>query len=337
MERNLENSRRISMRWFFWTLLVFLLAVLLFQAGFFIYYRYFFSRAEKEFNVPGLNEDFVPQGLESCGGGHYLISGYIADTGESRIYYVTRGGKTREIRVCRDDGSKLQSHSGGICVNGPFTYMAGGNGNCYVLSSADLFDGTSNTANVLGVIKTRNAASFCCLRGDNLLVGEYEYGDRFQTPVSHHLKTPAGDENRGLIFSYPLNGNMQFGVDTLCNAAYSVPSRIQGMCFTNDGRMVLSASCFRTSSQLLLYNTFSVLQGQRGIYWVGEHPIPLYYMDSTACENAVPLPPFAEQPAFENGRLLIVFESASSRFHFGKLVGGQYVYSLRLPAVDDGY
>lgn len=325
-----KNSKWLSVRWFFWTLLVLLIAVLLFQIGFLLYYRVFYSRADREFSVPGLNENFVPQGMNPCGGGHYLISGYIAGTGESRIYYITRGEKTREIRVRRNDGRELRSHSGGICVNGPFTYLAGGNGNCYVLSSANLFDGTSHSAKVLGTIKTGNAASFCCLRGDNLLVGEYEYGKRFQTPVSHHIKTPAGDENRGLIWSYSLNGNCKFGVDPLCNAVYSIPSRIQGMCFTDDGRIVLSASCFRTSSQLLLYNTYSVLQGQKGIYWVGNHPVPLYYMDSMACQDAVPLPPFSEQPALESGKLLIIFESASNRFRFGRLVGGQYVYGLRL-------
>lgn len=331
MIKNLDNSKHFSLRWFMWTLLALLASVIVFQIGFVIYYREFYGRAKQEFAVPGLNENFVPQGLESCGGGHYLISGYIAGKGESRIYSVTRNGSVREIRVCRKDGKRLISHSGGICTNGPFTYLAGGNGNCYVLSSADLFDKTSENADILGTIHTRNSASFCCLQGDNLLIGEYEYGKRFQTPVSHHLRTPSGDQNRGLILSYPLNGNQIFGVDPICDAAYSIPSRVQGMCFTNDGRIVLSASSFHGNSQLLLFGGGDVLKRRQGIYWIGGYPVPLYYLDSESCEKAIPLPPYSEETVFENNRLFILFESASSRFRFGRLVGGQYVYSLSLP------
>jgi len=324
-----ERPKR-NRRWLLWTAAGLCAALLIFRLGFGIYYREFYSLSAREFTIPGLNENFVPQGLEACGDGNYLVSGYISTTGAARLYYVSRGGSVRMIRVRREGGGTLKSHSGGICTNGPFTYLAGGNGNCYVLSSADLFDPTSHSADVRGVLRTDNAASFCYLADGHLLVGEYEYG-RFRTAASHHITTPAGDRNTAVILAYPLDGDQPFGVVSTPDGAYSIPPRAQGMCFTDDGRLVLSASSFRNSSQLFLYDFAAVQKSRQGIFWTGGTPVPLYHLDSGVCVGTIPLPPYSEETVFEKGRLFILFESASSRFRFGRLVGGQYVYSMRLP------
>ena len=306
------------------------LPLILVSAWFRVHYRAFYGSAQPAFTVPGLSDHFVPQGIESCGDGSFLLSGYIANTGSARIYYVGADGSARAIRVCDEEGTTLLSHSGGICTNGPYTYLAGGNGKCYVLSSADLFDPASEESNILGTIPVKNAASFCYLEGEHLYVGEYEYG-RFTTDVSHHIRTPAGDENTAVILSYELDGNQSFGVSAAADAAYSTTGRIQGMSFTGDGRVVLSASSFKDSSQLFFYDAASVTYGRQGIFWMGNMPIPLYYLDSSNCTNIVPMPPYSEETVFDRGWLFVLFESASSRFQFGKLIGGQYVYRMAVP------
>ena len=295
-----------------------------------VYYQAFFNSAHPVFLIPGLSEGFVPQGIEVCGQGDFLLSGYIARTGSARIYYVEADGTARAIRVCDEAGTTLVSHAGGICTNGPFTYLAGGKGRCYVLSSAELFDPLSRRAAILGTIKTDNAASFCNLDGDNLLVGEYAFG-RFKTPASHHIVTPAGDRNTAVVLSYPLDGNQPFGVQAEPNAAYSVPERIQGMSFTDDGRTVLSASSFQASSRLLLYDRSSAAVRQ-GIFWTGGTAVTLYYLDHSCCVDVIPLPPYSEETVYAGGWLFVVFESASSRFQFGRLIGAQNVYRMALPS-----
>ena len=39
------------------------------------------------------------------------------------------------------------------------------------------------------------------------------------------------------------------------------------------------------------------------------------------------MPPHAEEITFADGKLYLLFESASRRFQYGKLVGGSYVYA----------
>jgi hypothetical protein len=310
-----------------------LLPVVIAAVWFRLYFRVFYDSAQPAFSVPGLSENFVPQGVESCGDGSFLLSGYIVGTGSARIYDIGADGSARAIRICDERGTTLASHSGGICTNGPFTYLAGGNGKCYVLSSADLFDATSEEANILGVLKTDNAASYCCITDDALLIGEYEYGRRFTTPSTHHVTTPAGDRNSAVTLAYPLDGNQPFGVCAQPEAAYSTPERIQGMTFTDDGRVALSASSFKDCSQIFFYDIEAAWKGRQGIFWAadGQTPIPLYYLDSGCCTNIVPLPPYSEEVTYERGRLYVLFESASIRFQFGKLIGGQYVYRMMLP------
>ena len=302
----------------------------IFWLGFRVYYNEFYSAAVADVHIPGLAENFVPQGLEACGGGEFLISGYISTTGVSRLYYIKANSAARLIRVVDRDGKPLVSHSGGICTNGPFTYLAGSGGNCYVLPSADIFDSASYEANVLGVLKTDNAASFCYLTEDHLLVGEYEYG-RFKTEESHHITTPAGDRNTAVLLSYPLNGEAEFGVEPEPDRAYSIPERIQGTCVTGDGRIVLSASSFRNSSQLFFYDRKTVVQSPHGIYWNDGTPIPIYYLDTASCVDVLHLPPYSEETVYDGGQLYVLFESAANRFQFGKLMGGQYLYRMRLP------
>lgn len=315
--------------------LILLALPLAFQAVFYAYYHDFYATAQADFHIPGLAENFVPQGVEACGGGEFLLSGYVSTTGSARIYYISADGSARMIRVCDEEGTTLVSHSGGICTNGPFTYLAGGSGKCYVLSSADLFDPVSREANILGVFETGNAASFCCLAEDHLIVGEYEYG-RFKTDAAHHITTPAGDANTAVLLAYPLDGSQPFGVTLTPDAACSVPQRIQGLCVTDDGRVVLSASSFRNSSQLLLYDREAVEQGPRGNYQTEKGGVPLYYLDSASCADVIPLPPYSEETVYVDGQLYVLFESAANRFRFGKLVGGQYIYRMQLPGKENG-
>ena len=169
--------------------------------------------------------------------------------------------------------------------------------------------------------------------GQSLLVGEYAYGQRYRTADSHHLTTPAGDRNTALVTAFPVDGEAPLGVSERPEAAYSIPERIQGMSFSADGRVILSASSAFGASQMYLYDFGGVLADRQGIVWIDEAPVPLYYLDSDNCTGILHMPPHAEEITFRDGKLYILFESASRRFQYGKLVGGSYVYSLSLPEV----
>ena len=304
--------------------------LLLFRIAFLFYFRDFYGSAEQAFAVPGLSDAFVPQGMEAWEGS-FLLSGYQADSGEARLVWLDTDGSDRTIRVLRKDGTPLRCHAGGVAVGGSFTYLAGGSDRCYVLATREVMDPKNRSVTVVGAFSTENRASFCCRNGDTLLVGEYACGERYRTAESHHLTTPAGEENPALVMSFRLDEAKPLGVEEQPAEAWSVPERIQGMSFSADGRVLLSASSAFGASQLYLYDLEGAQEDSRSVFHTEEDTVPLYYLDSDDRTETLHMPPKAEEIVFEGDRLHILFESASRRFHYGKLVGCDYVYSLELP------
>lgn len=304
-------------------------SLLLFQIVFCFYFRDFYGSAERAFAVPALSDSFVPQGMEAWEGS-FLLSGYQADSGEARLVWLDPDGTDRTIRVLEEDGTPLQCHAGGVAVGGSFTYLAG-SGKCYVLATREVMDPGNRSVAVLGAFSTGNRASFCCRNGEELLVGEYAYQERYRTAGSHHFITPAGEENPALVMVFHLDEAEPLGVEEHPCAAWSIPERIQGMSFSTDGRVILSASSAFGASQLYLYDLESARADSQGVFQTGEGAIPLYYLDSDDHIETLHMPPKAEEIVFEGDKLYILFESASRRFRYGKLVGCDYVYSRALP------
>ena len=316
-------------------LLVLVLALLLLgRAVFLLYFRDFYVSAEKAFAVPGLEDALVPQGMEAWEGG-FLLSGYQADSGEARLVWLDGDGGSRIMRVLRGDGVALRCHAGGVAIGGSFTYLAGGNGRCYVLSTREVMDAGEDSVTVLGSFTTGNRASFCCRNGDTLLVGEYAYGKRYRTAEDHHLTTPAGEENPAVVMGFRRDEAEPLGGRESPSVAWSIPERIQGMSFSADGRVLLSASSVFGASQLYLYDLAGAPAGQEGVFQAEDSAVPLYYLDSGHRTGTLHMPPKAEEIVFEGDRLYILFESASRRFQYGKLVGCDYVYSRTLPPAEE--
>ena len=108
------------------------------------------------------------------------------------------------------------------------------------------------------------------------------------------------------------------------------------MSFSADGRVLLSASSVFGASQLYLHDLAGARVGQEGVFQAEDSAVPLYYLDSGHRTGTLHMPPKAEEIVFEGDRLYILFESASRRFQYGKLVGCDYVYSRTLPPAEEG-
>jgi hypothetical protein len=106
-------------------------------------------------------------------------------------------------------------------------------------------------------------------------------------------------------------------------AAISTPEKVQGMCFISDEELVLSISWSLTDSNLLYYRvdtervgSVEVLGGQ----------VPLYYLDSeNLTKTAIP-PPMSEELVYQDGKVLVMCESACNKYIYGKLIRGWQVF-----------
>lgn len=292
------------------------------------YYRDYYANSIKEFEVPGLNGNFVPQGLEYIAEHDaFLISGYLSNTGETKIYVVNKGGSYREIGVKSADGSCFKSHAGGISAYEEYVYIAGCDGYVYVLSSKEIMGEETKSATIIGSFQTDNNATFTAINDGYLFVGEFYHGLKYATSETHHIKTLAGEENKAIMFAFPLNRSNPLGIEPEASRAFSIPGRIQGMCMTDDGRLILSASSIFAGSQLYIYDLESVF-GKGSNFTVNSKNIPLYYLDGANLIDEKEILPKAEGIVHKGGRIYILYESAANRFAYGKLLDAQYLYSI---------
>lgn len=315
----------------FETVMAVFIMVLIFKFGIRLCYYPFYKETEQMFELPEYDSGFVPQGLEYCEEEQvFLISGYIYGSNESNIYVVNPDGSYRRISVMKNEEKPLYSHSGGICENGKYVYLAGGNGKCYVFYKKELLDEEEDLVCVAGEFKTANTASFCYTDGQYLYIGEYHYRFKYVTRFDHHLTTPCGDANNAVITVFSFDHEAENGVSKVPKMGLSVTSRIQGMCVTDDGQIVLSASSSFQGSQLYFYSYDEVLSGQQGSLNVRGQEVPLFYVDSQSLMKTKESLPKAEEILFYDKYIYMLFESACDRFRYGTLLDGQYVYRMGL-------
>lgn len=301
-------------------------------------YRTFYNDTEIEFEIPDLSSEIVPQGLDYCQTEDvFIMSGYMADTNESTIYVIKRDGSYRKISVLKANGKPLRSHSGGIAICGDYIYIAGGNGNCYALSRKDILEEENDTAAVIGSFYTHNSASFCYAKDGYLYVGEYYHSIKYNTKSTHQMTTPDGTENNAVILAFPVNEKTTIGVSRKPSFACSITGRVQGMTITDSGYLVLSASSVLQGSQLYYYDYEKITQKDSDAFKVAGKEIPLYYFDKTNRIKKIEILPKSEEIVTYDGKIYMLFESACKRFKFGKMIDGQYVYSMPIDIDQNRY
>lgn len=276
----------------------------------------FASCAEKVVQVPDLNSGFVPQGLEFLPEKQvYLVSGYLGETAQIK---VVGENERRSVSLYNADGSDFSSHAGGVCQSGDFVYISGEK-SIYAFKLNDVLSGS---AALVGKFPTNNRASFCFADEKYLYVGEYYFGTFYLTAESHHIKTPAGDENNALVFAFPIDEKQPLGVRAEPAFAFSITGSVQGMEIV-ENTAFLSASDRISGSRLLSYDISRAKIGRFG-------EIPLIFLDSSNFVEKQPMFPQSEGIVYVDGKMHILFESAANKYLIGRLFGADYIYSLAI-------
>ena len=283
----------------------------------------FFAQARVEMKVPGLWEGFVTQGFEKVGEDTYLVSGYDKADKPSSIY-VVQGKEQTECELFDKDGKASLTHAGGVTVFNEFVYVAHG-AYCDMYLLSDVLDGDGK-ATMVDRAKTANQISFCSVVDGKLYAGAfYREGTQYLTPETHHLTTAAGDKNTALIMVYTLDETTGKPTSETPEKLYSITSNVQGMCVTASGKIVLSTSWGLTPSKLLVYDE---TKAQKTSLTLDGAAYDTTVLDSACLTQTVTAPPMAEELVYENGRVIIMCESASMKYLFGKFTSGTWAYSV---------
>ncbi len=300
----------------------------------------YYDISEQTFKIPGLGDNFVPQGLDyDPRSNSFLVTGYMSDGSPSPIYFVNPNGNYKTILLSTADGKDFTGHAGGLTVHGDYVYVAGGADYClYVFSYSELRNGADGSqVKSLGTFSTGSKedgtrVSFVGNDGTFLYAGEF-YGEKdYPTHESHKLTTHGGDYQQAFATAYAFSDaeDAVFGLSPVPAAAYSLPDQVQGMCFY-EGKIYLSTSYGLSFSNLYVYDQQDIVK-QKDIT-LTDTQIPLYALDSDCMETKMKCPPMSEELAILDGKLYTMCESASNKYIFGKFTSAKWCYATRLDQI----
>ena len=280
-------------------------------AKFAIYSDYYSIKANVSKN-PGLSDGFVCQGLCSVDGtDKLLVSGYMKDKTPSRVYVTDTENNSYFLELSRS-GETFTGHAGGISMNGNTVYLADGGRIHSIPLDALLSAKEGDTVDIGEGVKVNNSASFCYADENYVYVGEFHDGGKYVT--DHPYETSEGTH-------YAIVSRYTHDDLTKPDKIYSIRDKVQGICFTPDGKVVMSTSYGLKDSHYYVYSEADARNS--GEYLDGA---PVYFLEE--CLQDIKGPAMAEGLDYLDGKVITLTESASDKYIFGKFFFANKIVSL---------
>ena len=278
----------------------------------FAIYSEYYSINENVCKNPGLNDGFVCQGIAANEANNvFIVSGYMKDHSASRLYITDKNNESYFVSLS-SNGKAFKGHAGGVATTGDNIYLASGD-TIYTFSLSEVLNSENGAIIDIGEgIEVNNQASFVYTDETHLYVGEFHDGENYIT--EHPYQTNDG-KYYAIISRYPLNDL------TTPNKIYSIRNKVQGACFTPDGKVVLSTSYGLTSSVFYVYNEADAVDSGQTL-----DGAPVYYLNN--CLNEIKGPAMSEDLDYYDGKVITLFESACNKFIFGKFFFANKIVSL---------
>ena len=270
-------------------------------AKFFIYSDYYSAKTSICKN-PGLNDNFVCQGIAvSEEHERILVCGYMTEKKHSRIYVTDLDSNSYYINLTKE-GEMFTGHAGGIAITGDTVFLANGS-RLYTFSLSEVLSlSNGDTIDIGSGTKINNSASFVYSDSEYVYVGEFHDGGKY---VKEHPYETNDGLYHAIITRYSVNDL------TTPTKVYSVRDKVQGACFTPDGKVVLSTSYGLASTVYYVYNEADAIDS--GLTLDGA---PVYYLNG--CIKEMTGPAMGEDVDFYDGKIITLTESASDKYIFGK-------------------
>ena len=301
-------------------------------------YTEFYRTARAEFEIVGLEDNLVPQGMDYYETDDiFLVGGYMSDGRASRMYVID--GETNETEkyfslAYVDENSETVDylgHCGGIATDGNGVWFCG-EGMVYYFKYEQIAN-VENGGQIVAdsYFSAPNGADFLTIYDNKLFVGEFHREGNYNTSETHIIETENGT-NRAVTFVYEINNNEDYGLMNL-NPVYAIstPSLVQGMVITNDS-IILSTSYSLPSSNIYVYENRLGINPVRMTFEDVDNEVDTYILSTPA--KTIEAPCMSEEMAIKDGRLYILFENACNKYKYFTRDNFKTAYSIELPTAE---
>ena len=277
-------------------------------------YRDYYSIKTDICENPGLSVGFMCQGITASEENEViLVSGYMKDGSASRIYITDTDSNSRYVELA-SGGEAYTGHVGGLTSTADTLYIAS-EGKIYPIPLADVLAAEDGSSIDVGEgIEVNNSASFVYTDDCYLYVGEFHNGGKYNI-VGHENETAEGT-HYAICTLYSLSD-----LNTPL-AVYSIRNKVQGICITPEGEVIMSTSYGLTDTVYYVYDLDEATDSGKDF----EPGVRLYYFDKVVKE--VRGPAMGEGLDLYNGKVITLTESATDKYIFGKLFGARKIVGL---------
>ncbi len=295
-------------------------------------YGDFFKEFTSDFTIPGLFEGIIPQGIcyiETLK--MYAVSGYFKD-GEfpSMIMLIDEdSGKFLKAFQLQDvDGNNYYGHAGGLAASDDYIYLTS-EYICNIFSVEGLKT-LKNGENLKfeSNFKLNTDGAFACVNEGILWTGDFMESSDDERKNARKITTlSSGETFYAYCEGYTLNNGLPDvkKINSQTNGyipdyVLAIPEQVQGMAFTNSGKLIFSTSYGRrNNSQIYIYDDV-LLSEKVGTYSVDGTDIELLACSSDLLKKVITAPPMAEGIVLTEKGQYLIFESGASKYrnHRGK-------------------
>lgn len=292
-------------------------------AKFFIYSEYYSMETNVATN-PGLGDGFVCQGVcVSEENGVIMVCGYMDDKTNSRIYVVDiETDKSYHVKLERN-GKVYTGHAGGMATSGNTVYIANGS-KLYLLNISDILSAEDGDILDIGSgVPVNNAASYVYCDEEYIYVGEFHHTkDDYD---KEHILDDGETKVNAIIARYTHAdiANYDGENEPTPSKIYSVRAKVQGVCFTPDGKVVLSTSYSIAHSYFYIYNEADARDTGKTL-----DGVPVYALED--CIKEIKAPAMSEDMDYYCGMPITLYESACNKYKFGKLFFANDIIGLEI-------
>lgn len=282
-------------------------------AKFWVYNDYYKIESNVCVN-PGLDDGFVCQGICAAeDAGKILVCGYMDDKTNSRVYVVDiETNEYYHVKLTRKGGELYSGHAGGMATSGDTVYIANAS-KLFVFSLTSLLNAKDGDFVDIGAgVPVNNAASYVYCDEDYIYVGEFHH-TKDGYDKAHTLDDGETVVN-AIVSRYSHDAIRSHSGDEAAvpDRIYTVREKVQGICFTPDGEIVLSTSYSIAHSYYYVYSTADCTDSGKTFGGV-----PVFELGK--CIKEIKAPAMSEDLDYYDGKVITVYESASNKYVFGKL------------------
>jgi len=301
----------------------------------------FIEKAKPGPIVPGLFQDYIPQGLAYMPEQDWLlVSYYREDENPSLLTIIDAktGEHLKSLQLFRENKEPYKEHAGGVAVSKKYVWISS-NSNMYYIKKEDLVQAEKiGKLYFEGHFKTDVRASFTTYFDGVIWAGEFANGTAdYPTSPAHHI-TSSRDNTEHLAWAegfkldeqtdLPTNKKIEDDV-TVPDYALALPQRIQGMT-VRPNQLILSESYGRNTEGSLIFHKNILSEKPHKEVDFGGNKVPLWFLDSKNLEETISGPPMTEGIVENNNTLYVLFESGANKFRSSGSYPLDRIYTLEL-------